>query len=227
MLITHTVERYGMLPAEFAEHVGMVGENVTLAHGICFEDHELDILARTGTSICHYPVCNMKLAMGAAPVPEMLERGVNVCLGNDGMIDNNTADMFREMRTALLLQRNSYQEPVYPTAAEAIEMATIRGAQGIMAADQVGSLEKGKRADLILIDIDQPHIQPVHDPLSAVVWAGNGSDVKTVIIDGKIVMEDRLIMTLDEQMILKEVRQRKNKYLEQANIDPQSVWKIS
>jgi cytosine/adenosine deaminase-related metal-dependent hydrolase len=223
--VDYTVEKYGMLPAEFADHVGMLGENVTLAHGICFEDHELDLLAKTGTNICHCPVCNMKLAMGAAKVPAMLEKGVNVCLGNDGMIDNNTADLFREMRTALLLQRNAHQDPIYPTAAEALEMATIRGAKAIMAEEQVGSLEPGKRADMILINVQQPHIQPLHDPLSAVVWSANGSDVETVIIDGKIVMEERIVKTMDEDRILKEVIEKKAKFVEQAKVQPQILWK--
>lgn len=223
--VDYTVEKYGMLPAEFAEYVGMLGENVTLAHGICFEDKELDLLAETGTNICHCPVCNMKLAMGAAKVPDMLERGVNVCLGNDGMIDNNTADLFREMRTALLLQRNTHEDPVYPTAAEAVEMATIRGAKAIMAEDMVGSLEPGKRADIILINTEKPHLQPVHDPVSTVVWAANGNDVETVLIDGKIVMEAREVLTMNEEHILKEVMVNKERILEQADTEPQVVWK--
>ena len=222
--VDYTVERYGMLPAEFAEHVGMLGDNVTLAHGICFEDHELDLLAETGTNICHCPVCNMKLAMGAARVPEMLARGVNVCLGNDGMIDNNTADMFREMRTMLLLQRNTFGDPAYPTAAEAVEIATLRGAKALMAEDLVGSLEVGKAADLILIDAEQPHLQPVHDPVSAAVWAANGSDVNTVVINGEIVMENRVVKTMDEKRILKEVVESKEKMITQADVQPQTAW---
>lgn len=222
--VDYTVERYGMLPAEFAEHVGMLGENVTLAHGICFEDHELDLLAESGTNICHCPVCNMKLAMGAARVPEMLSRGVNVCLGNDGMIDNNTADMFREMRTMLLLQRNTFGDPAYPTAAEALEIATLRGAKAIMAEDLVGSLEVGKAADLILIDAEQPHLQPVHDPASAVVWTANGSDVDTVVINGEIVMENRVVQTMDEKRILKEVIESKQKMIAQADVQAQTAW---
>jgi len=222
--VDYTVEKYGMLPAEFAEHVGMMGENVTLAHGICFEDHELDLLAEYGTNICHCPVCNMKLAMGAAKVPAMLEKGVNVCLGNDGMIDNNTADMFREMRTALLLQRNTHGDPAFPTAAEALEMATLGGAKAILAKDRVGSIEAGKLADIVLIDAHKPHLQPIHDPLSAVVWAANGSDVDTVIINGQIVMKEREVLTLNEKRIMEEVNARREKILEQSNVSPQITW---
>lgn len=224
--VDYTVETYGMLPAEFAESVGMLGKNVTFAHGICFEDRELDLLARTGTNICHCPVCNTKLAMGAAKVPAMLARGVNVCLGNDGMLDNNTADLFREMRTAMLLQRNTFEDALYPTAAEAIEMATIRGARGIMADDVVGSLEAGKHADIILIDTFKPHLLPLHDPVSAVVWAANGSDVDTVLIDGQIVMEGRRVLTMEEGTILKEAEQRKEKIMKQSGVQVQHVWPL-
>jgi cytosine/adenosine deaminase-related metal-dependent hydrolase len=224
--VDYTVETYGMLPAEFAESVGMLGKNVTFAHGICFEDRELDLLARTGTNICHCPVCNTKLAMGAAKVPAMLARGVNVCLGNDGMLDNNTADLFREMRTAMLLQRNTFEDALYPTAAEAIEMATIGGARGIMADDVVGSLEAGKHADIILIDTFKPHLLPLHDPVSAVVWAANGSDVDTVLIDGQIVMEGRRVLTMEEGTILKEAEQRKEKIMKQSGVQVQHVWPL-
>ena len=220
----YTLERFGLLPAEYAQKVGMVGKNVTLVHGIYFEDRELDILAVTETNICHCPVCNAKLAMGTAKVTQMLQKGVNVCLGNDGMPVNNTADMFREMRTALILQRNQYRDPLYPTAAEAIEMATINGAKGILAEEIVGSIEAGKHADIILINARKPHLMPIHDAASAVVWAANGEDVDTVIIDGKIIMEKRHVLTINEDEILNRVEWRKHKILEQANVKVNHVW---
>ncbi len=195
-------------------------------HGIYFEDRELDILAATQTNICHCPVCNAKLAMGTAQVTQMLHKGVNVCLGNDGMPVNNTADMFREMRTALLLQRNLYRDPLYPTAAEAIEMATINGARGILAEEIVGSIEAGKHADIILINSRKPHLIPIHDPVSAIVWAANGEDVDTVIINGKIVMENRHVLTMNEEDILEQAERRKHKILEQAGVKAHHVWKI-
>ena len=224
--VDYTLERYGLLPVEFAESVGLLGSNVTFAHGICFEDRELDLLGKTRTNICHCPVTNMKLAMGAARVPEMLAKGVNVCLGNDGILVNNTADMFREMRTALLLQRNTNGNPSYPTAAQGIEMATIKGAKGIMADDYTGSIEVGKKADIILIDTNKPHLLPLHDPASAVAWAANGGDVDTVIIDGKIVMEGRRVLTMNEEQVLQDVRTRKDKILKQAGVASGHVWPL-
>ncbi len=225
--VDYTLKTYRMLPAEFANSVGLLGPNVTFAHGIYFEDSEIDLLAESGTNICHCPVCNAKLAMGVAKVPQMLQRGVNVCLGNDGMPVNNTADMFREMRSMILMHRNHEGNALYPTAAEAIEMATINGAKAIMAEDLVGSLETGKRADIILLDARRPHMSPVHDPASAVVWAANGGDVDTVLIDGVIVMKGRRVLTLSEDQILSEVLARKDKILNQAGVAVNHVWPLS
>jgi cytosine/adenosine deaminase-related metal-dependent hydrolase len=164
--------------------------------------------------------------MGTAKVPQMLQKGINICLGNDGMPVNNTADMFREMRTALLIQRNTFENPLYPTAAEAIEMATINGAKGIMADHLVGSLEAGKQADIILVNARKPHITPLHDPVSAIVWAANGSDVDTVLIDGQVVMHNRQILTMDEEEILADAEKIRDKILHQAGIQPNHVWRV-
>lgn len=224
--VDYTLEKYGCLPVEFAAQVGMLGKHVTFAHGIYVTEKEMDLLAETGTNICHCPVCNSKLAMGTAKVSQMLQKGVNICLGNDGMPVNNTADMFREMRTALLIQRNTFKNPLYPTAAEAIEMATINGAKGIMADHLVGSLEAGKQADIILVNARNPHITPVHDPVSAIVWAANGSDVDTVLIDGQVVMRNRKILTMDEEEILADAEKIRDKILHQAGIQPNHVWRV-
>jgi cytosine/adenosine deaminase-related metal-dependent hydrolase len=224
--VDYTLENYGCLPVEFAARVGMLGKHVTLAHGIYVTEKEMDLLAETGTNICHCPVCNSKLAMGTAKVPQMLQKGINICLGNDGMPVNNTADMFREMRTALLIQRNTFENPLYPTAAEAIEMATINGAKGIMADHLVGSLEAGKQADIILVNARKPHITPLHDPVSAIVWAANGSDVDTVLIDGQVVMHNRQILTMDEEEILADAEKIRDKILHQAGIQPNHVWRV-
>jgi cytosine/adenosine deaminase-related metal-dependent hydrolase len=224
--VDYTMEKYGLLPAEFAESVGLLGPNVTFAHGIYFTDGEIELLGRTRTNICHCPVCNTKLAMGIAKVPQMLAAGANVCLGNDGVPVNNTADMFREMRTALLIHRVNSGNAEYPTAAQAIEMATINGAKAIMADRVVGSLEAGKRADVILIDTHKPHIYPVYDPVSVVAWAANGSDVDTVLIDGQVVMRHREVLTLDEAQILADAQARSHKILEQAGVRPNLVWPL-
>lgn len=224
--VDYTLESFGLRPVFFAEKIGLLGPDVTFAHGIYLDDAEIDLLAKTGTNIAHCPICNSKLAMGVARVPQMLKAGVNVTLGNDGMGVNNTADLFREMRSMLLLHRAVQGNPLFPTAAEAIEMATINGAKAMMIPERVGSLEKGKQADLILVNLNQPHFVPIHDPLSEVVWAANGDDVDTVIIDGKIVMRHRTVQTMDEDAILSDVEAIKGKVLMQAGVKAQHTWAI-
>lgn len=224
--VDYTLESFGLRPVFFAERLGLLGPDVTFAHGIYLDDAEIDLLAKTGTNIAHCPICNSKLAMGVARVPQMLKAGVNVTLGNDGMGVNNTADLFREMRSMLLLHRAVQGDPLFPTAAEAIEMATIRGARAMRIEDQVGSLEIGKHADLILLDLNQPHFVPIHDPVSEVVWAANGNDVDTVIVDGKILMRHRTVSSLDEPAVLRDVEAIKAKILSQAGVTAQHTWAI-
>lgn len=222
--VDYTLAEFGLRPVQLAEKIGMLGPDVTFAHGIYLDDEEMDLLARTRTNIVHCPICNSKLAMGVARVPQMLRKGVNVAMGNDGMGVNNTADMFREMRTMILLHRATQNNPLFPTAGEAIEMATINGARAMMADKVVGSLEVGKRADIILINMHQPHLEPLHDLVSPIAWAVNGSDVDTAIIDGKIVMQNRRVLTLDEEKILADAENIKDKILYNAGVCPQHVW---
>ncbi|HEX2980694.1 MAG TPA: amidohydrolase [Anaerolineaceae bacterium] len=222
--VDYTLSAFGMRPVFFAQSLGLLGKDVTFAHGIYFNEEEIELLAKTGTNIAHCQVCNSKLAMGVAKVPQMLQAGVNVTLANDGMGVNNTADMFREMRSMLLLHRITQNNPLTPTSANAIEMATINGAKAMMMEDRVGSLERGKQADVILINLNQPHTLPMHDPVSAVAWAVNGSDVDTVIIDGKIVMQHRKVFTMNEAEILNSAEEIKEKILRQAGVTPQHVW---
>ncbi|GAP14509.1 cytosine deaminase [Longilinea arvoryzae] len=224
--VDYTMDSFGLRPVFFAKSLGLLGPDVTFAHGIYFDDAEIDLLAKTGTNIAHCPICNSKLAMGVARVPEMLKAGVNISLGNDGMGVNNTADLFREMRSMVLLHRAVQNNPLFPGSAEAIEMATRNGARAMMMQDRVGSLEKGKQADLILVDLKQPHFVPIHDPVSEVVWAANGNDVDTVIIDGKIVMWHRTVLTMDEDAILGEAEAIKDKILKQAGVKAQHIWAI-
>ncbi len=222
--IDYCLETYGMLPIPFAKKMGLLTSRMTFAHGIWFSGEEIKMVAESGTSIAHCPCCNSKLSMGVAKVSEMLRAGVNVTLANDGMGVNNTADIFREMRTALLLQRVKNEEPNYPTAAQGIEMATINGAKAMRCADKTGSIEKGKCADIILVDADQPHMIPLYDPSSAIAWAANGNDVRDSIIDGKIVMENRIVLTMNEKEILDRAENIKNKITEQAGVTAMHSW---
>jgi cytosine/adenosine deaminase-related metal-dependent hydrolase len=209
---------YDTTPAGFADLIGLLTEKSVLVHGIYFEDGDFDLMAAAGTTVCHCPVCNTKLCMGIARVKEMREAGVNVCLGNDGMPDNNTADLFREMRTYCLLQRELYNDPTQPSSMEALELATVNGARALGLQDEIGSIEPGKKADLIILDLNRPHLVPVIDPVNTVVWSANGSDVETVLVDGRILMEKREVFPLDEPQILEAARGRLDKVLSQAGL---------
>lgn len=224
--VDYTLKNFNLRPVNFAREIGLVGPNVVFAHGIYLDEEEIEILAETGTSVAHCPVCNSKLAMGVAKVPQMLKAGVNVALGNDGMGVNNTADIFREMRDMLLLHRATQGNALYPSTGEAIEMATLHGARALMEGERIGSLEVGKRADVILVNARQPHLVPLHDAASAIVWACSGSDVDTSIIDGKIVMKGRRVLTMNEKQIVAEVENRKQKILEQAEVTAQHIWPV-
>ncbi len=222
--VEFTLREHNKRPIFFADEMGLLGPKTVLAHGIYLNEDEIQKLAETGTSIAHCPVTNSKLAMGVAKVPHMLHTGVNVTLANDGMGVNNTADLFREMRSMLLLHRAAWEDPLYPGTAQALEMATLNGARALGEVDHLGSIETGKKADLILIHSRQPHTVPLHDPASALVWAVAGRDVRTSIIDGKIVMRDREVLTMEEEKIISRAEEIKHKVLAQAGLEPQGTF---
>ncbi len=183
-------KEYGKMPAEFMDEVGLVGPNVVFAHGVWLTEKEWRILAMKGASVAHCPSSNMKLASGIAKVPEMMQLGVNVSLGCDGGPSNNCYDMIREMKTASLLQKARLLDPLVMNAETVLEMATINGARALGLQKEIGSIDVGKKADMILVRLRAPHLMPTISPLSNLVYAAEGSDVDTVIIDGKIIMEE-------------------------------------
>ncbi|HKV38783.1 MAG TPA: 5'-deoxyadenosine deaminase, partial [Blastocatellia bacterium] len=182
---------------EYLNSVGLAAPNVVLAHCVHLADQEIDILRETGTHVSHCPSSNLKLGSGIARVAEMLDRGVSVSLGSDGAACNNRLDMFTEMRSAALLQKVLRGPEVLP-ALQTLRMATIGGARAMGLDGEIGSIEPGKRADLILLDLNHAHTTPRPDLVSAIVYAAQSTDVQTVIIDGRIVMHDRQLTTLDE-----------------------------
>ncbi len=182
------------------------------------------MLAETKTSVSHNPASNSKTATGIARVQKMLDAGVNVGLGTDGGPSNNTYDMIRDMRLASYLGCLVDNDPTSVPAETVLEMATINGAKAMGLEDKIGSLEIGKLADFIIIDMDKPHLTPVWDPVSAIVYSAHGSDVDTVVCDGRILMEHRQVKTLDERSILEECRRRYLEVAERAGIKPGSRW---
>ena len=176
---------------------GLTGDHVVLAHCIHLDRAEIEILKDTATRVSHCPSSNLKLGSGIAPVVELLAAGVEVSLGADGAPCNNRLDMFTEMRTAALLQKVKHGPQSLP-AAQVLYMATRGGAHALNLADQVGSIEIGKKADLQIIDLQSLHTTPHPDPVSTIVYAAQPINVQTVLIDGQIVMRDRQLLTIDE-----------------------------
>jgi 5-methylthioadenosine/S-adenosylhomocysteine deaminase len=187
---------------EYLNELGIVGPHVLLAHCVWLNDDEIEIIARTRTRVAHCPSSNLKLGSGIAPVPEMIERGISVSLGSDGAPCNNRLDMFTEMRTAALIQKARLGPQSLP-ALDVLKMATVEGARALGLDREIGSIEVGKLADLILINADRPHTTPRPDPISTVVYAATAGDVETVIIDGRIVMRDGKLTTIDELQVIK------------------------
>jgi 5-methylthioadenosine/S-adenosylhomocysteine deaminase len=190
---------------EYLRDVGLTAPHVVLAHCVHLDDAEIEILRSTGSHVAHCPSSNLKLASGVARVSEMLDRGVSVSLGADGAPCNNRLDMFTEMRTAALLQKVLCGSRALP-ALTALRMATTGAARALGRADQIGSVEVGKRADLQLVNLSRLHTTPLPDPISTIVYAAEASDVETVIIDGRIVMRDGELLTLNEQDVIAEAR---------------------
>jgi len=204
---------YGKRPIHVFRDYGILGPRTVLAHCVWLEDSEIEALARTRTSVAHCPVSNLKLASGIARVPEMLEAGVNVGLGSDGIKENNRIDIFQEMKFAGLIQKARHYDPKIMPAWRVLRMATIDGARALGMQEEVGSLEKGKKADMILIDLRKPHLTPVlsgefFNVTNNIVYAATAGDVSTTIIDGRFVMKNRVVEHVDETALMEEAARR-------------------
>ncbi|MFF4212379.1 amidohydrolase [Streptomyces sp. NPDC001796] len=200
-----TVEaRYGRRPVELLDSLGVLGPDVLLAHAVDLTGPEISALARTGTAVAHCPVSNLKLGCGIAPVQRLLDAGVTVGLGTDGAVSSNTLDVFDAMRQAALVHKAS-GDPTAVGAEQAVRMATIEGARALGLGDRLGSLEAGKRADLIVVDLGRPHLRPRHDVWSTLAYAAHSADVRDTVVDGRILMRHRALRTLDEAAALAEL----------------------
>ncbi len=200
-------EKYGKRPTEVLNDYGILGPKTVLAHCVWLTEAEIELLVNTGTSISHNPTSNMKLASGVCPVPELLRRGVNVGLGSDGIKENNRIDIIQEMKNASLLQKVSKLDATVLPAEQVIRMGTINGAKALGMEKEMGSLEAGKKADIVLIDLRKLHMSPVlfgefFNIVSNIVYAAQGSDVDTVIVDGNIVVKGGVLQNVDEDKII-------------------------
>ena len=195
-------QKNGMRPLQRLDQLELLNPSLVAVHMTELNDFEIDRVAEAGVNIAHCPESNLKLASGICPLATLLERGVNVCLGTDGAASNNDLDMFGEMRSADLLAKGSSGDARACNARQAIEMATINGARALGLADRIGSIEAGKCADLVAIDLSELNTQPVYDPVAQVVYAANSRQVSDVWIDGVAQLRNREFCELDTQEIV-------------------------
>ncbi|MGE3276180.1 MAG: amidohydrolase [Vicinamibacterales bacterium] len=199
-------EKYGKRPVGFLDSIGFWGPRIVAAHGVWVNDEEIQVLKAHDVGIAHNPESNMKLASGTAPVPAYLAAGVAVGLGTDGAASNNDLDMFEAMRQAAFVHKLVRMDPRVVSARDALEMATIGGARVLGREQDLGSLEAGKLADLIVVRMDRPGQTPMYDPVSHLVYTTHGDDVETTIVNGQVLMRDRVVRTLDAPAVLAEAR---------------------
>jgi cytosine/adenosine deaminase-related metal-dependent hydrolase len=208
----------GMRNIAYLDLVGLTGAHVALAHCVHLSDDEIETLLKTKTNVVHCPSSNLKLGSGIAPIARLLEKGVSLSLGADGAACNNRLDMFTEMRTAALLQKAVHGPEVLP-AKRMLRMATIDGARALGLDAEIGSIEAGKKADLGVISLNGLHTSPTRDDVvSAIVYSAQAADVQSVVIDGRIVMDDRLLETLDETRVIAEANTETANLLSRAGL---------
>ena len=190
-------------PVEYVRDAGIFEMPTIAAHCIRVSESDRAILAENGVSVVTNPASNMKLGNGFAPVPELVAAGVNVCLGTDGAASNNAQNMFREMGLLALIHKGTHDTPQCISADEVLAMATRNGAKALGL--PTGSIEVGKKADLVLLDLDAPSLTPLNNPVAALAYSANGSEVTDVIIDGKVVLRNRELLTIDEERVRHEI----------------------
>jgi 5-methylthioadenosine/S-adenosylhomocysteine deaminase len=204
-------EKLGKRPTHFLRDLGYLSDRFITFHCVCLDEEDMRIFADYGCKVVHNPESNMKLASGVAPVPEMVKAGVMVGLGTDGCASNNNLDMFHEMDTAAKLHKAVKLDPTVMDARTVVRMATRDAARVLGMEGVAGSLKAGMNADIIIIGLDKPHLTPLYSEYSHIVYAANGSDVDTVLINGKVVMKNRRLLTIDEEKILGAVKETASK----------------
>lgn len=200
-------EKYGCSPIEMADKNGLFDVPAIAAHCVQITERDMDILKAKNVSVVTNPASNMKLGNGFAPVPAMLEKGINVCLGTDGAASNNSLNLFHELSLLTLIHKGVKKTPQCISAAEGLRIATINGAKALGLSEVTGSLEIGKKADMAILNLNTPSLTPRNNLIAGLSYSANGSEVETVIIDGKVTMEERKVLTLDEELVYKKVNE--------------------
>lgn len=198
-------EMHGRTPPRHLDRLGVFDAPTVLAHCVHLADDEIDLLAERRAAVAHCPMSNLKLGSGVAPVPELRGGGVRTALGTDGPVSSNDLDLWSAMRLGAVLQKGVREDPTVLPAREVFAQATIEGARALGLGDRIGSIEPGKEADLVVVDLDRPHLVPLHDVYAHLVYAVGRDDVRTAVIRGRVVMRDRELTTIDEREAMREV----------------------
>ncbi len=198
-------ERYGTTPVRYLDSLGLLDKRTIGAHCVWVDDEEIAILAERGVTVSHNPQSNMKISSGVAPVQKMLQAGALVTVATDGPCSINDLDMFEELRTAAFLQKSATADPLALPAYEALRMATVNGARAMGREGELGIVQEGALADLIVVDLQKPHLQPLHDVVSNLVYCGKASDVETVVVDGRVLVEGRRLLGVDLPQLFRDV----------------------
>ncbi len=199
-------ERCGKRATRFLEEIGLLDEKFIAFHCVVMDEEDIRLFSDHGCKVVHNPESNMKLASGVAPISALLQQGIIVGLGTDGCASNNNLDLFQEMDTAAKLAKAALLDPTVMSARTVLRMATCNGAKVLGLDRLVGSIEMGKKADICIIDMNKPHLTPMYDEYSHLVYTVGGADVDTVLINGKVVMKDRRLLTIDEEEVMRHVR---------------------
>ena len=211
--VDDSIKAKGTSPVDYLNRIGFLNNRVIAAHVVWPTEAEIGLLKKLGVGIVHNPQSNMKLASGVAPVPEMLKQDLPVGLGTDGAASNNDLNLWEEMDTAAKLHKLFSNDPKVVSAEEAFEMATLRGARALHLEKEIGSIEKGKRADLAVVDLDDLNQTPFYNIYSDLVYAAKAGDVRTVIIEGRVIMRDRRLLTLNEETIKADARRYRERII--------------
>ncbi|MBW2168267.1 MAG: amidohydrolase family protein, partial [Deltaproteobacteria bacterium] len=203
--VDEVMNKTGKRPVHYLDELGLVDETLIASHAVHLDDNEMECLRKNSVKVVHVPESNMKLCSGAGRISDMVKMGLTVGLGTDGCSSNNNMDLFCEMDTAAKLSKVFDNDPTSLDARTVLKMATIWGAAVLGLENEIGTLEKGKKADIIVLDLHNPHLCPVYDPVSVIVYSANGSDVKDVVVNGKVLMKDRKFATLNSDEIMEKV----------------------
>lgn len=205
--VQQNIDEYGLRPVEHLRRLGFFDLPSLVAHAVHLNDEEIEIFSEYDVKVSHNPGSNLKLGSGIAPVPKMLEKGIRPSIGTDSAASNNNLDMLEEIQLTALIHKGMNQDPEAVQAQTALRMGTQYGAESLFRDQEIGTLEKGKQADFIIMDLSKAHMQPMHSPISHIVYSASKADIKDVYIDGKQIVKDGSCLTLDEEKICAEAKE--------------------